>query len=218
MTETNFQNLYTEYSQIIDPTERLVRSYMLFARIAAGHENNEEGIDRLQTSMGENWMAAGGRFEKIVEIDPDKAFDIGIQLAMMPVSPNPKVEEIAKWVRGDGPGMLGKDELREKLLDYLSDKAKSEDLIDKLSQYLSYDFSKIGDSKEAFEDPRCYLSLSTILLGMNVGKEKGLPENGKKIFDLARSKINDPSVEKVIKFYKTCPDTAWLAEGLELAK
>ena len=116
-------------------------------------------------------------------------------------------------MRGDGPAMLGKDELREHLLKYLADNSKADTLVKKLEEYISYDFSKINTKDDAFEDPNCYLSLATMLLGTKLQDIKG-NENVKRLFSATEAVLRKPKVASVIDYYLEFEDTKSLAEEL----
>ncbi len=218
MSEEKFNELLDRFSKVKNPVERAKISYVALGRVAAGKENMEPGADEIKTPMGKIWLAAADRFERILKEDKNKAFSVALQLTLLPVSSDPKIEDINKWVRGDGPSMLGRDELRETFLDYLANKRKSDRLVKKLSEYISYDLSKIKDAGSAFKDPDCYLSLTAILLGMKLGMNSGLSENAKDIYWKSKTKKKDPNVSRVVRFYRKLPDTKWLAEELKLFK
>jgi hypothetical protein len=215
MTEGKLNELFEEYSKVESPVERGKISYLLHGKIASDLENHAPGVDKIKTSMGDEWMAAAANFEKILKEDPDQAFKMAIQLVTLPVDPDQKIEDIYKWIRGDGAGILGREEIRDRLLDYFSDEEKSKGLVEKLNGYISYDFSEIRDSKTAFEDPGCYLALSAILSGVRIGKESGLPKNAQIFFDSAKNTLVDPNVVRVNKYYKGFPDTNPMAIELE---
>jgi len=215
MSEGKLEELFGEFSKVDKSTERLQISYLIFGRIAAGMENREEGIEKTKTSMGRTWLEAAERFDRILNDDPNKAFEMALQLTLLPVSTDQKIEDINKWLRGDEPAMLGRDELKGNLLKYLAEDQKSDRLVEKLGEYISYDFSKIKDGKSAFEDPGCYLSLSTILLGMKVGKNVDSSENVRTLFEQAKSKFRDPEVARIINYYQNFEDTKWLVDELK---
>lgn len=218
MSEEKFKELYEKYSKVTDPVQRAQISYGLFGKIAADMENGAPGIEGIRESMGDQWLAAAERFEVVLKNDPDEAFNMAVQLTTLPVSSDRKIEDINKWLRGDGPGMLGRDELRKKLLDHLADEQKSQPLTQKLTEYVSYDFSNITDSQDAFEDPSCYLSLSSILLGLKLGENADLGTSATNLSEQVKSKFNDKDVIRVINYYHDLPDTKWLADELNSFK
>lgn len=214
MSQEKLEELFNEFSKVVDPVERSRISYFLLSRVAAGMENREEGSERMGPSIGKVWLDASERFKWVLEENPDEAFDMALQLATLPVSPNPKVEDINKWIRSDGPIMLSGVELRDRLVSFLSNGERSEELVDKLSGYIAYDLSRILSKEDAFEDPNSFLSLATIYLGMKL-KDFGLEGNAKVLFENSENKLKDTKVREVIGYYYEFEDTKWIAEELK---
>ena len=196
-----------------DPVNRLTTLYFLYCRVAAGMENFEEGSDLVGESMGDIWTKASEKFDQIVEKYPKDAFDISLWLTMLPESSDQRIEDVYKWMRGDGPVMLGRDELKGKLLGYLDKDKGSEDITAKLLKNITYDFSEISNKDEASQDPNCYLSLGSILLGMHI--EDSNIENAEILSKAAKSRLKEGKVQEVINYYKEIPDTEWLADELK---
>lgn len=216
MSEGRLKELFGKLSNLDDPADRMQTSYLIFARIAAGMENKEKDYEKIEASMGKIWLEAAERFNRVLGEDPNKAFEMAIQVTLLPVDADQKAGDINKWIRSDGPSMLGRDELREHLLKFLSDDQKSDNLVEKLEEYISLDFSKIEDRETAFEKPDCYLSLSTILLGLKMGKDVGSNENARSLFEQAKSKSKDPEVKRVLGYYEDLEDTKWLTDEFKL--
>ena len=214
MSEARFKELFDQFSKVEDPVERSRISYFLLGRVAAGMENREQGSERIGSSIGSVWLEASERFKQVLKENPDEAFDMALKLATLPVSANSKVEDINKWIRSDGPIMLSDVGLRDKLVDFLADGEKSKDFVDRLSGYISYDFSKIVNKKDAFEDPNSFLSLATIYLGMKL-KDAKLEGNAKVLFENSENKLKDIKVREVINYYYEFEDTKWIAEELK---
>jgi hypothetical protein len=185
--------------------------YSLYARIAAGLENHEAGSDQIEMGIGEAWVKAS---EQLGAIELQEAFDIALQLTTLPKSSDPKVEDIQKWMRGDGPVMLSSEKLRKPLLDHLQ-KEEGGELVSVLTSFLLYDFSAIENSHQAFMDPNCYLALATINLG---AKLVDVPDNDnvREFVEEVKTKAEDPKVQKVNEYYLKYEDTKELAEGLKV--
>lgn len=216
MSEGRLRELFGEFSKVDASTERLKISYLIFGRIAAGMENYERGAEKIGTSTSKIWLEAADRFDRVLRENPGKAFEMALQVTLLPVSADPKAEGINKWIRSDGPSMLGREELRKNLLEYLKSGEKSKELAERLGEYISLDFSKINDREAAFEKPDCYLSLSTILLGLKMGKDIDSGENTRSLFEQAKLKFADPEVARVVKYYQELEDTKWLADELRV--
>jgi hypothetical protein len=218
MTEGRLNELFGKFSKVDESAERLQISYLIFGRIAAGMENHERDAEKIDASMSKMWLEAADRFDRVLREDPSKAFEMALQVTLLPVSADPKIEGINKWIRSDGPSMLGREELRGNLLEYLKNGEKSKELAQRLGEYVSLDFSKINDRETAFERPDCYLSLSTILLGLKMGKDVDSSENVRSLFERAELKFRDPEVTRVINYYQELEDTKWLADELNSFK
>jgi hypothetical protein len=80
MSEEKSDQLFNEFSKVENPVERAQISYLLHGKIASDQENGVPDIEKVETSMGENWLAAANSFERILKEDPDQAFKIAIQL------------------------------------------------------------------------------------------------------------------------------------------
>jgi len=196
-----------------DPINRLTTLYFLYCRVAAGMENFEKGSDQIGESMGDIWTRAAEKFDGIVEESPKDAFDISLWLTMLPKNEDKRIEDVYKWMRGDGPVMLSRSELKNHLLEYIDDNEKSEPVMTKLLKNIAYDFSEISNRDEASQDPNCYLSLGSILLGMRL-KDSNI-KNAEALSQAAESRLGEGKVQEIINYYKEIPDTEWLADELK---
>lgn len=212
MSSEGLEKLFEEYSGVVDSTERAEISYALLGRIASGMENKDSGYEQIATPMNTVWVEASKRIDKVLAENPSEGFRLALDLALLPVSSDPKLEAVRKWMRGDGPAILSRPEVHAQLQDYLeTDNASN--LVSKLKSYMSYDFSKPQNAEEAFADANCFLALGTILMGMNLQDLSGNPK-AQELFEKAKDRLGDRRVREVVAFYSTEEDTKWLAKAL----
>lgn len=205
----------SELTKFINSTDSVDTStvlYLLHARIAAGLENHESGSENLHTTIDQAWNDAAKYTDAIAEKNPNRAFDLALLLSYLPSGNGPK-EQIAGWMRGDGPILLTKENLRNPLQRYLESDPQAGNFVAKMLEYMTYDIS--GFNKEqAFEKPDCFLTIATMFLGTSM---KYLPDNAHAtvLYQTAKEKLKNPGVSRIVRYFKELEDTSWIAEALE---
>jgi hypothetical protein len=209
--ELDLDTLRNRPHTVTDPTEQFTALYLLHVRVAAGLERHEEGAEQIGKTIGQAWEDAAGYIRKLIDIDADAAFRLGVDLVMLPKSTNPENESIFGWMRGDGPIILGHDALRTKLADYLKTEPHGSRISKTLVEFMSYPLA--GKTAEvAFRTPECFLTIASYWLGTRLRESKTIYAQW--LFGSVQQKLQDPNIARVVHYYDQLEDTKWIVDDL----
>ena len=209
---TKIDELKDRYSKNTAPADQAAIFYLLKARVAAGLENQEPGSHLITESMGQSWTDAKYNIDKLAAADPKAALNLALKLTLLPRDVDPAQEDVYKWMRGDGPIILGDDILRPTLLNYLDSDLSAPAFADTVCDYIKFDMASFA-REQVFTQPDCFLAVASIYMGL---KTKDITANplAKSLYDTAVAQLELPDIRRIIEYYGEESDTAWLAEGI----
>ncbi len=202
-------------------SEQLKILYFLGARIATGLERKEKDWEKItkggdqddfQQALERKWMEVALYLDKLVKADPEGAFNLALFLATIePRSPR----DYRAWIRPDGPLLLAKDPLREKLRAYLKEK-EGRVLLERLLAYM--DYIREVPEEDILLDPNCFLCAATFYLAAKL-KEDGDDTLAQetKFIEVAQEKLRDSQTWEKLQVYKRLKDTEFIPRTLEEA-
>ncbi len=201
-----------------EPGLKFALLYLLYARQAAGLEENEPKPDLPDyPSMGQLWELASQQVDQLAEQDPNLALDLATTLISLPS--NSEREPIYQWLRGDGPLLLAKPPVKAT---FLQSPDKQTKVLPHLKGFLAYDLSSIHSPEKAFQDPNAFLATASMYFGLSLTDEEikkiahdsNLSQHLSRFRLRSRQLLFDPFMQRLIRFYDQLPDTQWLAQKL----
>ena len=202
---------YRKRQGVTDLATQSAIFYVLKARVASGLENNEKDSEKIQETMGKAWMDAAFNADRLAENNPRQALELGLVLTMLPRNDGSKKERVYRWMRGDGPTILAKESIRDEFLEFLKSDPRALSLVSKVSEYMGFDGGGLG-RKEVFSDGDCFLALASMYLGAKLGVSDNVQAS--MLNRLALEKLSDPEVARMVRYYVTEEDTAWIVGEL----
>lgn len=198
---------FKRYRGVTDMAIQSAIFYILKARIASGLENNEDGSEKVSETMNEAWINAAFNADRLAENDSKQALELGMVLTTLPRNNNSKEEKVYRWMRGDGPIILAKESIRNEFLGFLKSDPRASLLVSEVSGFMGFDGSGLG-RKEVFSEGNCFLALASMYLGAKLGVSGNTQAD--LLNRLALERLSDPEVAKMVRYYATEKDTAWI--------
>lgn len=195
-----------------DESQGRLYEYLLQARVGVGKELGEPGAEKVSGKTSEIWDKATKYVDKLVEIDPQRAMELGVTLSLLPK--DTENEEKYQWFRGDGPVILAKLELRGNLQKFLdSGTPKALEFKTKILEYMAFDITKMKNKTETFSTPECYMAVASLYLGTKL-EEMEMCNYAVSLSQTALRVLSNPETVQVINYYRRSKDTAWLPKAL----
>lgn len=142
---------------------------ILYSRIAAGIELKDKPPDGY-FDPNETWNIANRQLLEITRIDPRQALQMALSFINLPASPDQKQEQANGWVRTSGLSILGFDEIKQTLADFLTENSpEAQSLKTKLQNLMDADLSSITNSSQFGDSPIGFSAIQStfVFLGLN---------------------------------------------------
>lgn len=169
--------------------------------IGAKLEGQQQGHE-----AGKWWAMVNLILDKLVKEDPQDALKFGIWLTTLPQVSDSKQEWENRWHRGNGLALLDDDRLRDQTLNILN---TDERLRESVAGFLQFDPSQVAKKEDTSLYPEAFSLVSDLKLLLSFNGTALSPQTSA-IVDLAKAKIKDPEVKRLVKIFGEIADTQYL--------
>ncbi len=195
----------------------LITLYILKARVASGVEEEslvqEIGEPDFKNAFGYGkdtrtrlieplWDKAVAYVDELVVNNPEAALELGLYMTLL--QRDGEHEQIHRWMRGDGPFILAKKDLRSHVQKFLAEDQSATTLIEALHSYLDHNYSELEDDDVIYEDLNCFVIFSTLYFISCLDPEKFTLSNEWQTlyyhaFDICQSNLNGRKILQVFE-------------------
>ena len=212
MSELKVKSLYERVRDTKDPFDRSYILSILYTRIAAGLENMENAPDDVGVSEpSEIWEKANNYLSELVERDSARAFQVGIDLTLLPRALDEHQEKVNRWIRTSGLTVLGLKENTERLDAYLQQGSMKDRLASVLADNIGRDVSLLKTTHD-LRDPSGFTTVQSVYIAL--GLKDGPSEASRKIYQMAQSRAGEEDIKQVAGILKSLPECQYLSERL----
>jgi len=213
MPENTIDRFYQGHLESLPERQRpLIRS-LVVSLIASRVEENPDKFPDLRASI--IWSINDEFMQAIITENPSEALQFGIFLTNLSEHKNYETEWYYRWLRGNGVTILLNEELHERTSEYINTQ-KTEDvrnLILNLETFINLDID--GWTKESiFNTPEAFTMFVSLILTTSL---ENSPEvsYGTELFNIAKRKLRESEVQRVVNYYQELSDTRELYKKLE---
>ena len=169
MISTEFNDL----KSITDPIEQSQILGTLYTRIAGGLENKEQQpADVGMVGTGDAWNKANEHIIKIAKENPHDGMELALALINLPQSSNVQHERVNSWMRTSGLMLLGLDEMKQELVNFLSSNSDAIKLTDTIMSYMNTDVSELTTPDKYDGNPKGYTAVQSVYIGLGLKEVK----------------------------------------------
>ncbi len=212
MTESRVDQLFTKLKDVDDPFDRSHILSILYSRIAAGLEVMEaEPQDVKATNLSEIWDKANEHLFFLVEIDPEQAFSVAVELSILPKEVDSQSELVNRWIRTSGLTILGIDGNQERLDEYLTHGKLRDNLAQVLKDNIGIDVSVLKTSQD-LRNPDGFTTVQAVFIGLGLEHADG--DKGQEIYRLASKRTQGEDFKRIARILKSFPECEYLTERL----
>lgn len=157
---------------------------------------------------GEWWVTVNPILDKLVKEDPQDALAFGVWLTTLPKAENSQQEWENRWHRGNGLVLLDDSRLRNQTVINLNN---NERLRESVAGFLQFDPSQVANKEDTSFYPEAFLMVMDLklLLGLD---SASLSSEARVAVEVAKGKIKDPEVRRLVQIFGEISDTRQLYE------
>ncbi len=205
--ENKTKELYKELGTQENIFDRVSILSILYTRIAAALENQEISPQAIGASdPSKTWERANHYLAELSELDPQKAFELSIDLTLLPKNEDGKKELVNRWIRTSGLSLLGLEQNKNRLIQYLQNGKHKDLLVKTLESNIQNDISDL-ETAEDLRNPKGFTTVQSVYIAL--GLESGLP-----IFESATKRKLEPDFAHIAGIIKEFPDCQYLKNRL----